>query len=134
MSKVLSANLMSAASISSSRTLRMPLRAMRSRAFSSIEPDRSMPVTEQSRGYRPALMPVPTPTSSTRSPGPDAHPLDRLHPAGVERRTEREVVDRRELLVDAVDEVVLDRRDRQRPRGRIGSDELLVLGRTLRLE
>ena len=69
MSKVSSANFRFAASISSSRTLRTPLRAMRSRAFSSIELDRSMPVTEQSRGYSAALMPVPTPTSSTRSPG-----------------------------------------------------------------
>ena len=44
-------------------------RQTRSWAFSSIELDRSMPTTEQSTGYRLALMPVPTPTSSTRSPG-----------------------------------------------------------------
>ena len=45
-----SANLRSAASICSSRTLRTSLRATRSRAFSSIEHEKSMPVTEQSRG------------------------------------------------------------------------------------
>ena len=33
----------------------------------------------------------------------------------MQRRAEGEVVDRGELLVDALDEVVLDRRDRQRP-------------------
>ena len=48
----------------------MPLRAIRSRAFSSIDPEKSMPVTEHVRGYNAALMPVPTPTSSTRSLGP----------------------------------------------------------------
>ena len=71
-------------------------------------------------------MPVPTPTSSTRSPGRMPIRLNRLHAAGMERRTEREVVDRGELLVDPVDEIVLDGRDRQRPRGRVGPNHLLV--------
>ena len=44
--------------------------------------------------------------------GLDAHPLNGLDPAGMQRRTEREVVDRGELLVDAGDEVVFDRGDR----------------------
>ena len=34
--------------------------------------------------------------------GLDAHPLNRLHAAGVQRRTEHEVVDRGELFVDAL--------------------------------
>ena len=50
MSNVSLANLRADASISCSRTLLMPLRANRSRAFSSIGADRSMPVTRQSRG------------------------------------------------------------------------------------
>ena len=80
-----------------------------------------MPVTVQSRGYSDRLMPVPTPTSSTRSPACDAHPLDRLHAAGMQRRAEGEVVDLGELVVDALDEVVLDGGHRQRARGRVGS-------------
>src|SRR6185295_15729223 len=69
MSNAPSAKRRSAAFISSRRMLLMSLRATRSRAFSSMDPDRSIPVTMQSRGYSPALIPVPTPTSSTRSPG-----------------------------------------------------------------
>src|SRR2546422_8219613 len=45
-----SGNFRLAASICIRRTLRTPLRAMRSCAFSSIEVERSMPVTRQSRG------------------------------------------------------------------------------------
>ena len=134
MSKVSSANLRFAASISSSRTLRTPLRATRSRAFSSIELDRSMPVTEQSRGYSAALMPVPTPTSSTRSPGLMPIRWIASHAAGVQRRAEREVVDRRELLVDAGDEIVLDGGDRQRARRGVGPEDLFGFARTMRLE
>ena len=68
---------------------RCPLRAMRSRAFSSIGADRSMPVTEQSRGYSDALMPVPDADFEHAIAGGDAHPLNRLHAAGVQRRPER---------------------------------------------
>ena len=38
----------------------------------------------------------------------DAHLLDRANAAGLQRRAEGQVVDRRELLVDARDEIVLD--------------------------
>ena len=41
--------------------------------------------------------------------GTDAQPPDRLEPAGMQRRTVEEVVDRRDLLVYARDEVGLDR-------------------------
>ena len=47
----------------------------------------------------------------------------------MKRRTEGEVVDRGELLVDARDEVVLDRRDRQGAGRGVGTDELFVVRR-----
>ena len=64
-------------------------------------------------------MPVPTPTSSTESPRLDVHLADGFEAAGVERGTEDEVVDVGELLVDPLDEIVLDNRDRERPRRRV---------------
>ena len=39
--------------------------------------------------------------------------------AGMQRRAENEVVDLRELVVDACDEIVLDGGHRQRARGRV---------------
>jgi hypothetical protein len=50
MSNVSSSKLNAAASISMTRQLRSPFLAMRSRAFSSIPDDRSMPVIWQARG------------------------------------------------------------------------------------
>ena len=58
----------------------------------------------------------------------DPHPLDRLDAAGVQRRAEREVVDRREVFVDAGDEIVFDGRDRQRTGGGVRPDDLFGLG------
>ena len=71
-------------------------------------------------------MPVPTPTSSTRSPGWMSIRSIASKPAGMQRRTEDEVVDLRELLVDACDEIVLDGRHRQRARGGVGPDTSFV--------
>src|SRR4029077_1548878 len=53
-------------------------------------------------------------------PRPDGHPLQRLEPARVERGPEDDVVDRRQLLVDAGDEIRFDGRDRQGPGGDVG--------------
>ena len=73
-------------------------------------------------------MPVPTPTSSTRSSRLDVHPLDGLQTSGVERRSEEQVVDLGELVVDTFDEIVLDCRGRECPgRGIRPCDQLLVL-------
>ena len=105
------------------------MRATRSRAFSSIEPDKSMPVTVQSRGYSAALMPVPMPTSSTRSPGLMPMRCIACMRPGCSVGPEREVVDEGEILVDPRDEIVLDRGDRQRARRRVGADVLVVSGR-----
>ena len=49
----------------------------------------------------------------------DVHALDRLQPAGMQRRAEGEVVNLGELVVHRLDKVVFDGRDRQRPRGRV---------------
>ena len=78
-------------------------------------------------------MPVPTPTSSTRSLAGDAHALDGLQPAGMQRRAEGEVVDLRELVVDALDEIVLDSSDRERTRAsvRSGDEVFVALGFTV---
>src|SRR6185436_16180948 len=122
MSNVSSANFRFAASICSSRTLRTPLRSTRSRAFSSIGLDRSMPVTEQSDGYNAALMPVPTPTSSTRSP------------AGMERRAERDVVEPGDVLVDARDEIVVDDAHGQCASRGVGPDNFVAFTRLMRLK
>ena len=78
-------------------------------------------------GYIERLMPVPTPTSSTESPGRIVHLLDGLDAPGVERRAENEVVDVGQFLVDPRDEVVLDNRDRQRARCRVAADGLGTL-------
>ena len=110
------------------------MRATRSRAFSSIGLDRSMPVTEQSRGYSAALMPVPTPTSSTRSPGLMRHPLNRVHAAGMQRRTERDVVEPGDVLVDASDEIVVDDAHGQRASRGVGPDNFFAFTRAMRLK
>ena len=87
-----------------------------------------MPVTAQSRGYSADVDAGADADLEDAVAGLDAHPLDRLQPARMQRRTEDEVVDRRELLVDAVDEVVLDGRHRQRARrGVRPADDLVVL-------
>ena len=70
-------------------------------------------------------MPVPTPTSRMRSRRRDGHALERLQPPGVQRRAEDVVVDRRELLVDAGDEIGLDGRDRQCPGGDVAGEKLV---------
>ena len=106
----------------------MPLRATRSRAFSSIESDRSMPVTAQSRGYSAGVDAGADADLEHAIARLDAHALDRLQPAGVQRGTEGEVVHRGEVLVNAGDEVVLDGSDRQRAGGRVGPRELFVSG------
>ena len=93
-----------------------------------------MPVTEQSRGYRRGVDAGADADFEHAIAAPDPHPLNRPEPARVQRGSEREVVDRRELLVDARDEIVLDRGDRQRARRRVGSQELLGFRQTTRLE
>ncbi len=60
-----------------------------------------MPVTAQSRGYSVGVDAGADADLEHAIAGLDAHPLNRLEAAGVERRAEREVVDRRELFVDA---------------------------------
>ena len=47
--------------------------------------------------------------------GLDAHPLDGVDAAGMQRGAEGEVVDPGELFVDAVDEIVFDGGDGERP-------------------
>ena len=69
---------------------------------------------------------MPTPTSSTRSPGLDIHPLNRLKPAGMQRRSEGEVVDLGELVVDPFDEIIFDGRDGKRPGRDIGARDQFV--------
>ena len=63
----------------------------------------------------------------------DVHPLDGLEPAGMERRTEEQVVDLGELVVDRFDEIVLDGGSRQGPgRGvRAGHQFIFPLGFSL---
>jgi hypothetical protein len=46
----------------------------------------------------------------------------------MKRWAEREVVDVRKLFVHALDEVVLDDRDRQRASGSIAPDDIVLLG------
>ena len=60
-----------------------------------------MPVTVQSRGYSAGVDAGADADFEHAIARLDAHPLNRLQPAGVQRRTEGEVVDRGELLVDA---------------------------------
>ena len=62
--------------------------------------------------------------------GLDAHPLNGANTAGVERRTEDEVVNGSKVFVDAGDEGILDSSDRQGPRGDVGR----TLGRIGRLK
>ena len=58
--------------------------------------------------------------------GLDVHLLERPHAPRLERRTKRQVVDRRKLLVHSRDEVVLDDRDRQLRGAAAGGDQLVV--------
>ena len=51
----------------------------------------------------------------------DAHPLDRLQSAGMQRRAEGQVVHLRELVVHALDKIVLDGSYRERARPGVGS-------------
>jgi hypothetical protein len=62
--------------------------------------------------------------------GPDGHPLQRLQAAGVERGPEDDVVDRRQLLVHAGDEIRFNGRDRQGPGGDVGG-QIIVLSPAL---
>ena len=131
MSNVSSSNFRSCASICRSRTFLVPLLATRSRAFSSIPAEKSMPVISVLLGYIEQLMPVPTPTSRIVSPGMNLHALERLHAARVEGRPERQVVHARELLVHTLDEIVLYRGDRQRPSGRVALQKLVFGARPI---
>jgi hypothetical protein len=54
--------------------------------------------------------------------GPDPHAIAGDKSAGMERRTENYVVDTGQLFVNACNEIVLDRGDRQRPGGHVGSE------------
>src|SRR5690606_6110596 len=77
-SKLASGNAIDSAFISiSASTLERPRRATRARAFSSISRETSMPVTRTPGGYIGSESPVPTPTSSTRSPGWQASEIGR---------------------------------------------------------
>ena len=58
--------------------------------------------------------------------------VQQMQAAGVKRRTEGEVVHRRQLFVDARDEIVFNCGDRQGAGGDVGPDELFVLGRIRR--
>ena len=86
-----------------------------------------MPVTEQSRGYSERVDAGADADFEHPLARPDAHPLNRLHAARVQRRTERPVVDPRDVLVDARDEVVLDHGHRQGARRRVGPENLFAV-------
>ncbi len=59
----------------------------------------------------------------------DAHALERVHPPGMKRWPERPVVHEREIFVHPSDKVVLDRGHRQRARRGVGANVLVVVGR-----
>ena len=59
--------------------------------------------------------------------GANAHLLDRLDAAGMQRRTIGVVVDLRDVLVDLLDEVRPDSRDRQCARCRVARTPCLLL-------
>ena len=63
----------------------------------------------------------------------DAHALDGLQPARMQRRAEGEVVDLGELVVHALDEIVLDSSNGERTRAsvRSGDEVFVVLGFTV---
>ena len=107
------------ASCPSSRPDRAPFRASSSRSRCRSRSSRA------DRGS--ALMPVPTPTSSTRSPGRMPIRWIACTRPGCRRRPEGEVVDRRELLVDARRRSrSRPRRHRQRARRRVGPENLFI--------
>jgi len=56
--------------------------------------------------------------------GLDGHPIDGDQATRVQRGAENQVVDIRQLLVNPGDEVVFNRRDRERPRGDVGPEIL----------
>ncbi len=56
---------------------------------------------------------------NTMPPDELAMLIDRLQTAGMQRRAEGDVVDLRQLVVDALDEVVLDGSNRERSRPRV---------------
>ena len=108
----------------------MSLRAARSRAISSIDPLKSMPMTEQFFGYSDRLMPVPTPTSSTRSPGWMSMRSIACSRPGCKRGPEGDVIHLGQLVVDPFDEIVLDGGHRQRAgRGVRPGDEFILANR-----
>ena len=113
MSKVSSANLRFAASISSSRTF---ADALARDAVARLLEHRARQVDAGHRAVARIERGVDAGADADLEHAIarlDAHPLDRVDAAGMQRRTEGEVVDRRELLVDARDEIVLDDGDRQ---------------------
>ena len=80
------------------------MRAARSRAFSSIDALKSMPVTDAFSRIQRQVDAGADADLEHALARLDVHALDRLQTAGVQRRTEDEVVDLRELVVDAFDE------------------------------
>jgi hypothetical protein len=64
----------------------------------------------------------------------NVHPLDRLETAGVKRGSEDEVVDFREFVVDALDEIILDGCDRQCARPGIATGNELIFRLVLPIE
>ena len=93
-----------------------------------------MPVTEQSRGYSDGVDAGADADFEHAIAGLDGHPLDRVHAAGMQRRAEGDVVEPRNVLVDAGDEIVVDDADRQRPRRGVGPDNLFAFMRAMRLK
>ena len=86
-----------------------------------------MPVTAQSRGIERGVDAGADADLEHAVAGLDAHPLDRVDAARMQRRAERQVVEPRDVLVHARDEIVLDNGHRQRARGRVGADDLFVV-------
>jgi hypothetical protein len=64
----------------------------------------------------------------------DGHPLDRVDTARMERRTECDVVEPGDVLVDAGYQIVIDDARRQRPCRSVGPDNLFAFTSAMRLK
>ena len=92
-----------------------------------------MPVTADSRGIERQVDPRADADLEHPVVAGDAHALDGLEPAGMQRGAEGEVVDLSELVVHAFDEIVLDSSNGEGTRAsvRSGDEVFVVLGFTV---